>query len=193
MKQVAVIAGPTGSGKDTLITEVIKRYPRCSRLITATTRAMRPGEVNGVHYHFFDKEFFLAALERGDILEYNYRPSLDTYYGTYRPELEKQMSNGRIVLAQVQMVGATYLKEHYGATTIFILPSSFEMLEKGIRARDPQLTDEEVMARLNIARQEVQEDAPRYDYHITNEEGQIPKTVDELVGILTKEGYNLDA
>lgn len=190
-KQVVVIAGPTGSGKDSIIAELVRRYSNCVRLITSTTRAPRPGEQNGVDYHFFSKERFLEELRNGNIIEYNYRPSLDTYYGTYIPELEKQLEAGKTVLAQVQIVGARYLKEHYAATTIFVNASSLQLLVERIQERDRTLSPEETEARLNIALQEVKEDAPQYDYQVVNEQGRLLETVDSVVEILEKEGYTL--
>lgn len=190
-KQIVVIAGPTGSGKDSVIQGILSRFSNCSRLVTATTRAMRPGEKNGVDYHFLTKEKFRDEMENGNILEYNYRKNLDTYYGTYKPALEQQLSSGNVIFAQVQIIGARYLKEHYGATLIFISPSSFETLEARIRERDKTLTDSELHERIEIARQEVEEDAKEYDYTITNEQGKLDEAVDSAVEILKKEGYTL--
>lgn len=190
-KQVVVIAGPTGSGKDSIIAGVLARFSNCSKLITATTRAMRPGEIDGVSYHFLSKEKFQEELKKGNIIEYNYRKNLDTYYGTYRPELDKQLAAGKIVLAQVQIIGARLLKQEYGATLIFIAPESFETLEKRIRERDKTLSENELHERIEIARQEVEEDAKEYDYVITNEQGKLDEAVEHTVEILKKEGYTL--
>lgn len=190
-RQVVVIAGPTGSGKDSIIQGILSRFSNCSRLITATTRAKRPGETDGVSYHFLTKEKFLKELENGNIIEYNYRKNLDTYYGTYKPELDKQLAAGKIVLAQVQIIGARLLKKEYGATLIFVKPSSFETLEARIRERDKTLTEAELRERIAIARQEVEEDAKEYDYAILNEQGKLAEAVEDTVEILKKEGYTL--
>ena len=190
-KQIVVIAGPTGSGKDSIIHGILDRFSNCSRLVTATTRAMRPGEQDGVDYHFLAKEKFLEEMKNGNILEYNFRKNLDTYYGTYKPALEAQLASGNVIFAQVQIIGARYLKEHYGATLVFISPSSFENLEARIRERDKTLSDTELHERIEIARQEVEEDAKEYDYTIMNEQGKLDEAVDAAVEILKKEGYTL--
>lgn len=190
-KQVVVIAGPTGSGKDSIIQGILSRFSNCSRLVTATTRAKRPGEKDSVSYHFLKKEKFLEEMKNGNILEYNYRKNLDTYYGTYKPALEEQLASGNIIFAQVQIIGARYLREHYGATLIFVAPSSFETLAARIRERDKTLTDKELQERLDIAQQEVEEDAKEYDYTIMNEQGKLDETVENTVEILKKEGYSL--
>jgi guanylate kinase len=166
------------------------RYPKAAFGITATTRAPRPGEVDGVNYHFLDEERFKRGLADGEIPEHYYRPDTNTYYGLYKPGLDAQIAAGCIVFFQIQIVGAKYLKEHYGATTIFIMPSSLELLEQRIRARAP-MSDVEWQERLAHTRREMDEDALWYDYRVTNEEGKLDETVARVLEILQKEGYTL--
>lgn len=190
-KQVVVIAGPSGSGKNAVLDGIIKQCPRCERLVTATTRAPREGEVNGVDYHFLPRDEFDRALANGDILEHRYVSALNTHYGVYRPDLESRLALGEMVLAQLDIIGARYLKEHYNATTIFILPDSFERLEERVRGRNKEMTDEEVKKRMDIARMEMAEHAPEYDYQVVNEHGKLSETVTKVLEILRKEGYTL--
>lgn len=189
-KQVVVIAGPSGSGKNSIIEELLTRCPNASRLVTAVTRPMRPGERDGVDYYFMSKKRFKAEIEKGNILEHYYRPETDTYYGTYKPGLESKIASGKVVLCQLQIVGAKYFKEHYNATTIFIMPPSPAAFEKRVRSRAP-MSDIEWHERLAITQDEVAHDAPWYDYSIVNEDGKLDKAIDEVVAILTKEGYTL--
>lgn len=191
-KQVVVIAGPSGGGKNSVIDGVIALSPRCERLVTATTRSPRPGEKNGVDYHFLSRDEFLRALERGDILEHRYVEALDTHYGAYKPDLESRLALGETVLAHLDVIGARYLKEHYGATTIFILPDSFDRLEERVRARNADMPEEEIRARMAIARIEIDEHAPEYDYRVVNETGKLDATIAEVMAILRKEGYTLE-
>ncbi len=191
-KQVVVIAGPAGSGKDSVVQGVLRRAPNATLMVTATTRPMRPGEENGVNYHFLTKGKFLTELQAGNILEHYHRADTDTYYGTYKPDIEARIASGKVVFAVIQIVGARYLKEHYDATTIFIMPPSLEILEKRVRARAP-MSDIEWQERLTHTRREMEEDAPFYDYRITNEEGKLEAAIDGVIEILTKEGYNLGA
>ncbi|MDP2648483.1 MAG: guanylate kinase, partial [bacterium] len=93
MKRVVVIAGPSGSGKNTVITRIMQGCHNCSRLVTATTRSMRPGEVDGVDYHFFTQERFDEEMSSGNIPEHRFVPALGTYYGTYLPDLEKRIKD----------------------------------------------------------------------------------------------------
>ena len=192
-KYVVVIAGPSGSGKNAVIEGVIARCAKCTCLVTATTRAPRPGEENGVDYHFLSTERFMEALAEGDILEHRFVETLGTHYGVYRPDLEGRIELGEIVLAHLDIIGARYLKANYNATTIFIMPDSFEILEARVRARNPKMTDAEIAARMRIARIEMEEHAPEYDYRVVNSEGKLNETIDNVMNILRKEGYNLTA
>jgi guanylate kinase len=184
-KQVVVIAGPSGSGKNAIINH------NCARLVTATTRAMRPGEENGVDYHFFSQERFDEELSKGNIPEHRFVPSLGTFYGIYIPELDKLVSAGKIVFAQVDIEGTRLLKERYNATSIFILPESLEQFKGRLRARNPEWTDKEFEARMKITEHELRVHAPEYDYRIVNADGKLADTVAEVVEILRKEGYSL--
>jgi guanylate kinase len=190
-KQVVVIAGPSGSGKNAIIGEIVRRHPNCVRLVTATTRAMRPGEEEGVDYYFMSPEQFDTELNAGTIPEHRFVPELGTYYGTYLPDLEKKIQLGNIVLAQVDIVGAKLLKEKYGATTIFIMPESLEQFRGRLHVRNPEWSQKEFEARMKITEEEMRVHAPQYDYRIVNADGKLTETADEIVAILQKEDYAL--
>lgn len=192
MKQVVVIAGPAGSGKDALVKGILKRCSNATLMVTATTRPMRPGEVDGVNYHFLTKERFLEELAAGNILEHYHREETDTYYGTYKPDIDARIKSGKVVFAVIQIVGARFLKGHYNATTIFIMPPSLEVLERRVRGRAP-MSDIEWKERVAHTEREVHEDAPFYDYRITNEDGKLDEAVEIAIGILRKEGYTLES
>ena len=190
-KNVVVIAGPAGSGKDSVIKGILARYPHTAFGITATTRAPRPGEVDGVNYFFFSNERFLDEVAKGNIPEHYHRKDTDTYYGLYKAALDELIAKGKIVLYQIQIVGAKYLKERYDATTIFISPPSMEVLERRIRARSP-MSDIEWQERLEFTKRELTEEAPWYDYRVENHEGKLEETIQQVIEILKKEGYTLE-
>lgn len=192
MKQVVVIAGPSGSGKDSIIRAIMARFPNTAYLVKATSRPMRPGEVAGENYHFMTNERFLAEIENGNIPEFYHRKETDTYYGTYKPDLDQKLAAGKIVFAQIQIVGAKYLKDHYDATTFFIMPPSLDAFEHRIRSRAP-MSDAEWEERKKFTEREVREEAPWYDYRITNEDGKLDAAVNEVIEILRKEGYTLES
>ena len=190
-KNVVVIAGPSGGGKNSIIDEIVSRYPLCTRLVTATTRSPRQGEQHGVDYHFLSESDFLAAHSAGDIPEHRFVEKLNTHYGTYLPDIRRKIDAGKIVVAHLDIIGARYLKKHFNATTIFIHPDSFEVLEKRVRARNPGISDFEVQTRMDIARTEIDEHSPEYDYQVINANGKLSRAVEEVVAILQKEGYTL--
>ncbi len=191
-KRVVVIAGPSGSGKNAVIEEIMKSRPNCARLVTATTRAMRPGEQEGVDYYYLSKEQFEAALKEGQIPEHRFVPELGTYYGTYLPDLEKKLTKpGLIIFAQVDIEGARLLKELYGATTFFIMPENLDQFRGRLLARDPEWSSKELSARMKITEEEIRVHAPQYDYHVVNADGRLKEAADEIVAILRKEGYTI--
>lgn len=191
MKQVIVIAGPSGSGKNAVITEMLQRFPSAVRLVTATTRQIRPGEAEGIDYHFFSQERFDAEMAAGNIPEHRFVPSLNTYYGIYLPGLDKSIAEDKLVFAQVDIEGARLLKERYQATTIFIMPESLEQFRGRLKVRNPEWSEKEFDARMKITEEEMRVHAPQYDYRIVNADGRLHDTVDQVIEIMRKEGYNL--
>lgn len=191
-KRILVLSGPTGSGESTLTQKLIERYPdRVTRLVTSTTRDPREGEKDGVDYLFFKREDFLAKHERGEILEMTHVPQRDVYYGTYRPQLEKQLSEYDVVIANTDLPGTRYFRGSYNASTIFVMPPSMESLVSRITHRNPDVSDEELNKRLTHAKEEIAKEKPEYDHVIVNEEGELEKAVDEIVQIMKVEGYNI--
>lgn len=191
-KQVVVIAGPAGSGKNAIREEIVKRCPNTTRMTTATTRAPRPNEQNGIDYYFFSRERFEEELAQGNILEHYFRPETETYYGTYKEDIDQKLASGKVVLAQIQLVGAKYLKEHYNATTFFIMAPTLEAFEHRVRTRSP-MSDLEWNERKAFTKREIEEESPWYDYRILNENGKLDEAVNHVIDILKKEGYNLGA
>ncbi len=190
-KQVLVIAGPSGSGKNAIISRVMEQFPKCERLVTATTRRPRPGEIDGVDYYFFSQERFDEEMSNGNIPEHRYVPALETYYGIYIPDLEKRIKDGHIVFAQVDIEGARLLKERYDATTIFIMPESIEQFRGRLRARNPEWSQKEFDERMRITENELRVHAPQYDYRIINADGSLGETVEQVIDIMRREGYEL--
>ena len=190
-KQVVVIAGPSGSGKNAIIDEILKRFPQCVRLVTATTRPPRPSEQEGIDYYFMSQEQFDSELDAGHIPEHRFVAALNTYYGIYLPDLEKRVQERKIVFAQVDIEGARLLKETYGATTIFIMPESLEQFRSRLRMRNPEWSQKEFDARMQVTEEEMHVHAPQYDYRIVNADGKLEESVEEVIAIMRKEGYNL--
>ncbi len=190
-KNIVIISGPSGSGKNSIMHGIFKSVKNSVDLITCTTRKPRVGEKDGVDYFFFSKEKFEEELKNGNFLEYYHREISDTYYGTYKPFIYENIEKGNILVGDLQIVGAKFFKENFHATTIFILPPSMEDLEKRVRSRSV-MSDNEWMERLKHLEREMKEDLSYYDYKITNENGKLEVTVKKVLDILVKEGYSLE-
>jgi guanylate kinase len=191
-KQVVVIAGPTGSGETTITNEIVKRFPeKVKRLVTATTRAPRAGEKNGVDYYFLNDEEFAREKEKGGILESTYITNRNTYYGTYAQDLKEKISSGKIVVVNPDIVGARYFKENFNAVAIFIVPESLDAIERRIKERNPELSERDIAKRRANAEAEIRNEESFYDYKVVNADGKLEKAVEEVVAILSKEGYNI--
>lgn len=185
-KRIIVIGGPTGSGESTITNALVARFPNFTRLVTATTRAPREGEQDGVDYYFFSKERFLGEQEAGNILEFTHIANRDIYYGSYRPDLEEKLSGGKIVIVNPDIVGAKYYKNNFSALTIFIEPGSIEILAQRLKKRSPNISEEELTRRLENARQELEHEKPFYDVTIENEEGKLEQTIEQVAAIIQR-------
>ena len=142
--KILVITGPSGVGKGTLIRGLLERVPGLELSVSATTRAPRPGEQDGVHYHFLTPEEFQARVAAGDFVEQA------TYsgnrYGTLRSELERRAAAGHGVVLEIEVQGARQVREAMpDATTVFIAPPSRDALRARLVGRgtdDPEQVDE---------------------------------------------------
>jgi guanylate kinase len=151
--RVFVITGPSGVGKGTLIRTLRQRMPELALSVSATTRSPRPGEVDGVDYHFLSDADFQRRVDAGEFVEHA------TYsgrrYGTLRSELDRHTSAGRPVVLEIEVQGARQVRSAMpDALQVFIAPPSLEALETRLVGRgtdDP----EQVAARMRVARDEL--------------------------------------
>lgn len=186
------MAGPSGSGKNAIIREIRSRYPNCATLTSATTRVPRAGEVEGADYYFMDVDQFDAETAAGHIAGTRFTPLFGgVHYGIYLPDLQKKLAASKVVFAIVDITGARYLKQKYGATTIFVMPESIQQFRSRLRARNPEWSDAEYEMRMKITEEEIHIHAPQYDYRVVNADGALHETVQQVIEILRKEGYNL--
>lgn len=187
-KRFLVIAGPTGCGETTVDKEIIKRFPIFDRAVSATSRKIRSGEKDKIDYYFMSKREFLDEMKKGNIFEHTYISNRNTYYGTYKPDLDRRLAEGKIIIKNPDLVGAKFYKEKYNATTIFLKPESLESLERRIKNRNPEISEEELGKRMENAKEELEEEK-YYDYSVVNADGKLEDCVNEIIEILKKENY----
>lgn len=180
-KYLFVVSGPSGVGKDTVMARLRADHPEIEKTVSATTRAPRAGEAEGVNYYYRTEEEFFRMVECGDILEHNYFNG--AYYGTLRAEVERRMAAGKVMLLNIDIHGAANIKRLYpGSTSIFLLPPSFDTLEARLRGRG---TDDEasIERRLAIAREELAQ-ADAFDVRIVN--NSIEQAAGDLYALMVR-------
>ena len=162
-----ILSGPSGVGKGTVREKVFEDPSvNLTYSISMTTRTPRAGEVDGVHYYFVSKEYFEKAIEEGALLEY--AQFVGNFYGTPKFAVDKLLDEGKNVLLEIEVQGAKQVMEKCPeAITIFMVPPSFEELEKRIRGIRSEPEDI-VAQRLNKARSEM-ELKKNYKYVVTND------------------------
>ena len=164
MSKLFVISGCSGVGKSTVLKEVMAARSDLRFSVSATTRAPRPGEQDGVHYYFVTTEAFKGMIDRGEMLEYDFHN--ETYYGTPRRQVEE--GEGHVIL-DIEPVGAFNVRAACPeATLIFIMPPSAEELERRLRSRG-DTAEEQIVLRLDRAKWEM-EQAEKYDYTVVNDD-----------------------
>ena len=148
-----VVTGPSGVGKGTLIRSLRERHPELELSVSATTRPPRPGERDGVEYHFLDEAEFERRRLAGDFVEH--ADFAGHRYGTLRSELESRTQAGAPVVLEIELAGARQLRERLpAAVQVFIAPPSREVLQERLRGRATDEADE-VAERLRVAEREL--------------------------------------
>ena len=161
-----VLSGFAGSGKGTIIKELMNRYDNYALSVSATTRAPREGEVEGVHYFFKTEEEFKKMIAQGELLEYaNY---VGNYYGTPREYVRQQLADGKNVILEIETEGALNIKREYpDAVLVFVMPPSVEEIYNRLKNRGTE-TDEVIAKRMRKAGLEITV-VDRYDYLMIND------------------------
>mgnify|MGYP003289247332 CR=1 FL=1 len=176
-----VISGASGVGKSTVLSRVMSRRDDLRFSVSATTRAPRPGEVDGQSYYFVTKEKFQQMIADDAFLEYD--AHMDNYYGTPRTQLEEKLLSGSVIL-DIEPNGAFQVRSAMpDAVLIFIAPPSMEELERRLRSRG-DTSEEQIRLRLDRAKWEVQQSL-KYDYSVIND--QVETCAEKILNIIAEQ------
>lgn len=177
-----IISGPSGVGKSTVLKGLMEKRGNLYFSVSATTRQPRPGEENGVHYHFLTLEQFREWIEQGEFLEH--AEFVGNCYGTPRKYVYEAMDRGQDVILDIEVQGAVQVAEKMPEVVrIFVAPPSWSELERRLTARGTD-TPEKIQGRLARAKEEVKL-AGTYDYFVIND--SVENAVRELDAIMTAE------
>lgn len=177
---VTVLAGPTAVGKGTVSAAIRARYPQIWLSVSATTRAPRPGEVDGVHYHFMGEEEFSRLIEDGQMLEWAVVHGRNKY-GTPRGPVEEKVAEGRPVLLEIDLAGARQVRESLPeARFVFLAPPDWDTLVQRLVGRGTE-DEEERERRLATARVEL---AAESEFDVTIVNDSVDRAADELARLL---------
>jgi guanylate kinase len=184
--RLVVISGPSGVGKTTLVERLLAVCPLpLVRSVSATTRAARPGETDGVDYHFLAADDFARRRAAGEFLECFEVFGRGQWYGTLLSEVTPSVQSGKWVILGIDVQGGLSVRERFPeAVTVFIRPSSLEVLDQRLRGR---ATDSESAIRRRLQRAECElAEADKYQYQVINDD--LDQAVREVCGILTQVG-----
>lgn len=173
--QIFILSAPSGAGKTTLCRHILERCPDMVYSISATTRAPRPGERDGVDYHFLSLETFKEKIETGRLAEW--AEVHGNYYGTLRDSIEKTISQGKDLLLDVDVKGASSIQTLYDSCIlIFIMPPSLEVLRSRLSIRGSN-SPEDMARRMKNAEEEM---AARGIYHHVIVNDTLDRAITEL-------------
>lgn len=182
-----ILSGPSGSGKDSVLKEILSERKNISLSISCTTRPPREGEVDGKDYYFIDKEEFLSSAKQGKMLEY--ACYCENYYGTPVEKVENQLQQGTNVILEIEVQGARdVMKKCPEAVSIFLLPPSMAELKNRLHARGLD-TEEVIEKRLAEAKNEIKLSC-KYDYVVVNED--LKKCAQDIIKIIDSQFFKYD-
>jgi guanylate kinase len=188
MKNVFIISGAAGSGKDSVIDGLQSILP-IERIVTTTTREMRPFESEGHPYYFLSVESFKHGLENGEFIEHSINEN-GGLYGVTKSELERITHKNKIALWRVDWKGVINIKKLYPEIKALYIAAPIEILEARLRSRDTDKDEAYFQERMAYTREWLQH-LDIYDYQVNNEEGKLAQTIKQVAEII-KQHSSLD-
>ncbi len=181
-----IFSGPSGSGKDTVLQEILKRDDKTVVSISMTTRQPRPNEVDGRDYYFVTKEEFEKNIENDEMLEWARYD--ENYYGTPKAPINKWIEEGKTVILEIEVQGADKIRQKYPKIrSMFLMPPSIRVLEERLRLRHTN-TEEDIKRRIDAAKDEIAR-ANDYDYIIVN--NRLEDAVEDAMEIIFRHRRHL--
>ena len=167
--KVIIFSAPSGAGKSTVVNHLLGLYPQFEFSISATSRAPRGQEQDGVEYYFIDAERFRELIARDAFVEYE-EVYQDRFYGTLKSEVERIWEKGHVIVFDVDVKGGVNLKKYFGdaALSVLIVPPSMEVLEARLRGRGTD-SEEAIRERLDKASSELEFAAGKFDRDLVND------------------------
>lgn len=182
-----VVSGPSGAGKGTICKRLLEKNPNLGYSISATTRAPRTGEVNGVNYWFLSKEEFRKMISEDGLLEW--AEVYGNYYGTPAQKVKDSLAEGKNILLEIDTQGAALVRKKFPeGVYIYILPPSLEELKRRIIGRGTD-SAESIERRLSCAREEMGCASEQYNYLVLNDEVEL--AVERVETIIEAEQYQI--
>jgi len=179
---IFIISGPSGAGEDSVINGLEKIFP-LERVITTTTRKMRPGESQGNPYYFISTKEFLAKKNTNDFAEYAQEYN-GNWYGVTKEELNRVARSGKIGIWKIEYKGVITAKQKFPEIkSIYIAAPSLEILEQRIRRRDSNVTNQYIKERMEYTKEWMRHENI-YDYKVINEEGKLNETIQKVAKII---------
>ncbi|HOU10480.1 MAG TPA: guanylate kinase [Clostridiales bacterium] len=179
---LTVLSGPSGSGKDSILSRLAQKDPQIVVSVSMTTRKPREWEIDGKSYYFVTEDYFKKKIETGQMLEYAVYGG--NYYGTPKAPVDQWLSSGKTVVLKIEVQGAQKIREMYpDSVSVFLMPPSMAILEQRLKSRETEDPDE-VARRLSIAAFEI-EQCSLYDYFVINDE--LDEAVDNIYSIIKAE------
>lgn len=183
-----ILSGPSGSGKDTVLKQVLTLHPEIMLSISSITRGMREGEIEGEKYHFISREEFENLISEDMLLEYNV--FVGNYYGTPKAPVEKAINEGTDVILEIDVNGAEQIKKKMPeAVSIFIMPPSVEELRRRLSGRGTD-SPEVIEKRMESALTEIKR-AINYDYIVVND--VIEKAAEDVISVILSGRLTLES